>query len=465
MRAGPRAAFAASCLAAALIVSACKSDPADCPAPISTWTESGYLKPPTRDVPANFGTTVAMSSDGATLAVTALAHGYVLNPDIPPVGAVLVFQREGARWRHDATLRPTPANLAVSFGESLALSSDGQRLVVTAPYEDLATPPQLHPSGGHVFVFERSAAGWKQSALLTQSKGEVGRRLGVSVALSGDGARMAVGIDEGVSGFGGVRIFELRGSWEAAADVIPPGAGACRCGEHYGAAVALSSDGRTLVVGNWGREVVAQGRVGVSTKGPGYAWVYRFMNGNWTTIQQLESSSPIEGGEFGYNVATSADGRVIAVGASREDNVHLFREVEGHWTETHRLSTPSPVWELFGWPVVLSGDGNRLMVGEATDPTTAVGTGGNLCAPIEGWSNGAVYGFGDDGRSFQAFLRPRVYHRHAAFGLGLAISGDGRTLAVGAPGEDSAALGFDGDQNDHSLPNAGAVYLFQDMSP
>ncbi len=56
-------------------------------------------------------------------------------------------------------------------------------------------------------------------------------------------------------------------------------------------------------------------------------------------------------------------------------------------------------------------------------------------------------------------------HRNARFGRGLAISGDGRTLAVGAPGEDSAALGVDGDPNDHSAPNAGAVYLFQDGLP
>lgn len=105
------------------------------------------------------------------------------------------------------------------------------------------------------------------------------------------------------------------------------------------------------------------------------------------------------------------------------------------------------------------------MIGMPIEPTTAVGTVGSLCAPTERASNGLVYGFDDGGRSFRAFLRPRVHHRAAAFGLGLAISGDGRTLAVGAPGEDSAALGVDGDQNDHSLPNAGAVYLFQDMAP
>src|SRR5439155_730481 len=45
-------------------------------------------------------------------------------------------------------------------------------------------------------------------------------------------------------------------------------------------------------------------------------------------------------------------------------------------------------------------------------------------------------------------------------GHGVAISGDGSTLAVGAPYESSGARGIDGNQNDNSVYNAGAVYIF-----
>src|SRR5947209_19930377 len=45
-------------------------------------------------------------------------------------------------------------------------------------------------------------------------------------------------------------------------------------------------------------------------------------------------------------------------------------------------------------------------------------------------------------------------------GHGLALSGDGNTLAVGAPYESSAAKGINGNQNDTSLYGSGAVYLF-----
>jgi hypothetical protein len=46
------------------------------------------------------------------------------------------------------------------------------------------------------------------------------------------------------------------------------------------------------------------------------------------------------------------------------------------------------------------------------------------------------------------------------FGSALALSGSGRTLAVGAVFEDSNARGVDGNQLDNSKPESGAVYLY-----
>src|SRR5690606_29330585 len=46
------------------------------------------------------------------------------------------------------------------------------------------------------------------------------------------------------------------------------------------------------------------------------------------------------------------------------------------------------------------------------------------------------------------------------FGWSVALSGDGQTLAVGAPAEDSNATGVNGDQYNDTSRNAGAVYVF-----
>ena len=45
-------------------------------------------------------------------------------------------------------------------------------------------------------------------------------------------------------------------------------------------------------------------------------------------------------------------------------------------------------------------------------------------------------------------------------GMGLAISRDGNTIAVGAPHESSSARGINGNENDDSAYNAGAVYVY-----
>jgi len=46
------------------------------------------------------------------------------------------------------------------------------------------------------------------------------------------------------------------------------------------------------------------------------------------------------------------------------------------------------------------------------------------------------------------------------FGGSMALSKDGKVLAVGARGEGSAAKGINGDQKDNSAMGAGAVYVF-----
>jgi trimeric autotransporter adhesin len=46
------------------------------------------------------------------------------------------------------------------------------------------------------------------------------------------------------------------------------------------------------------------------------------------------------------------------------------------------------------------------------------------------------------------------------FGWSLTISGDGKTMAVGAPAEDSNAIGVNGEQTSNTSPNSGAVYVF-----
>jgi hypothetical protein len=77
-------------------------------------------------------------------------------------------------------------------------------------------------------------------------------------------------------------------------------------------------------------------------------------------------------------------------------------------------------------------------------------------------SAGAVYVFEADGNgrwSQSAYLKASNTVAGDQFGAALAL--DGNLLAVGAPGEDSAATGVDGDESDDTLDAPGAVYVFE----
>src|SRR5262245_19946726 len=77
-------------------------------------------------------------------------------------------------------------------------------------------------------------------------------------------------------------------------------------------------------------------------------------------------------------------------------------------------------------------------------------------------SSGAAYVFVRNGTTWtqQVFMKASNPGKEDWFGVRIAISGDGNTVAVGAQNEDSAAKGINGKQDDDSADGAGAVYVF-----
>jgi hypothetical protein len=113
-----------------------------------------------------------------------------------------------------------------------------------------------------------------------------------------------------------------------------------------------------------------------------------------------------------------------------------------------KASTPG-TGDLFGVAAALSNDGNTLAVG-------AIGEG-NVVP-----NSGAAYVFTRSEGSWnqQAYLKASNPGSGDDFGVSIALSGDGNTLAVGAYHEDSNATGINGNQADDSASDAGAAYVF-----
>jgi trimeric autotransporter adhesin len=122
--------------------------------------------------------------------------------------------------------------------------------------------------------------------------------------------------------------------------------------------------------------------------------------------------------------------------------------------------------DQFGGAVALSGDGNTLAVGavneggagKGVNPVVKAGKGSNEKVT----NSGAVYIYARTpaGWKQQAYLKASNAAEGYQLGNSLSLSYDGNLLAAGSIGEASSATGINGNQNDNSMPGAGAVYLF-----
>ena len=568
----------------------------------------GYFSAPNPGGLDLFGSAVALSGDGGALAVGAslfegsapsgafsssalsgpLREAALVSDDSTNTGAVYVYRRDGSRWALEAFIKASRADDDDQFGTAVALDESGQTLAVGAPNEDSSATGAFAPddggylsalandgsffsaNSGAVYVYRRSTTGqWRVEAFVKASVVD-GDEFGSAVALAGDGATLAVGVrdedslSDGVfapadsdypsalAGGGGANagaVYVYRrsttGQWRVEAFVKAPEAGRR---DRFGSAVALSGDGATLAVGAPEEDSTAGGAAlgdllsglggahatlptGVylpghailssaladdSASGSGAAYVYRRDSSDrWTFAAFVKPpQSGTSGDSFGAALALSADGARLAVGAPFEDSAHGGRTLNpdnaasaseffefvanpnvgarssgaafvyrrdptiGWVVEAYVKAPLVEAFDRFGSAVALSGDGATLAVGEPREDSAAAGAfapddGGypSALADDSAGGSGAAYVYsirspGSDWR-LETFLKGFMPDRNDFFGVALSLSEDGDTLAVGTQESPPESLfgpprpvGDIGEVGPDTLNKAGTVYLY-----
>ena len=333
------------------------------------WNETTYFTASNPDISDNFGTAVAISADGNTLAVAATGEdsnatgigGDQNNDSAAYSGAVYLFLRSSGVWTRQAYVKASNSQAGDGFGSGLALSGDGNTLAVTAQWEDSNAPAingnQLDNSAtdsGAAYVFTRSDALWVQQAYVKAASPAMLDEFGSSVALNGNGSVLAVGAykdDDTAVDSGAVYIYQRTADvWSQARYIKAPNA---QAGDGFGSAVALSRDGEILAVGARGEDSSAIGVAG----------------------NQADNSSPNSGAVYLFS-AIPADSQYVKATSTR------YKDAFG----TH-------LGDLFGsyGAVSLSGDGNTLAVGAQYENGSAAGI--NHGKTTNGYldKSGAVY--------------------------------------------------------------------------
>ena len=433
----------------------------------------GYFKASNTGANDLFGSAVAISADGRTLAVGAPPEAGALGVVCAPVpadeacaeaqqsntardaGAVYVYARGDQGWVPQAYIKAPNAGARDRFGTALALSADGSVLAVGAPFEEGSATGVCVPS-------EEAC-----------------------VAAMADNSRLSTGI--GLRGAGAAYVFERTGETWAARAYIKSEEGA-DLGAEFGGALALSPDGAMLLVGG-SRSVLRvfnEEREADDEFSTGAVHVYVREQEGWAGRQAIYGLQTHE--RFGRVLALSANGLRLAVSAHEAfpqgqgvrpvlGTVFLFERatLDESWVFSGFGMVSTTFDDRFGDALALSADGDTLAIGVPRDSSDAEGVFAEETGEPRRAASGAVrvYSRAETGWELAAYIKAvsianSFVPNNGGIELGwaLALSGDGNTLAASAPNEGRKMFGIDGllpslVDDDPFSPGSGAVFMFQ----
>lgn len=274
----------------------------------SRWTQIGQFHGEAAgDI---FGTSVSLSADGKLVAVGAPYSSGA--GGLPRSGEVSFFEDIGfdsPRWvASRQKLSGTAGN--DYFGWSVSLSSDGYRVAIGAPLDEVRTDP------GYVSAFTYAVfdAEWTQ---LGQSlnNGEGGDRFGYSVSIDGTGSQVAVGAFRGTNGLGvatgNARVFRLDGEiWVSSGQIL---AGESES-SNFGYSVSLTPEGDFLAVGAPNQN---------NSPGTGVASVFTLVDAtNW--VSSIPIKSDVDQSSLGFSVSLMSSATMIAVGMPTANEARVY---------------------------------------------------------------------------------------------------------------------------------------------
>lgn len=249
--------------------------------------------------------------------------------------------------------------------------------------------------------------------------------------------------------------------------------------------VGLSGDCETLVVSARHEDSSAslidgdESDNSMSDAGAAYAF-HRIGPDSWIQEAYIKAPNPDANDQFGQSIAYSGD--TLVVGAYRESSAAT--EIDGNGNDNSASNAgaayvydrdPMLGWQLqayikapnaqaldaFGYTVDIGGD--YLAVGARGEDGGFAGVGGDMSDNSLA-STGAVYLYRRDDLDvwhFDAYVKASNPEPNDNFSYHFALSEDGRVLAVGAIGEDSASSGVNANGSDNMAPNSGAIYIYR----
>ena len=308
------------------------------------WTKQSKISPLNLVSFDEFGTDIDLSYDGNVLVASSRgSNSYT--------GSVYVYVRVNDTWNLETEINASDGNTGDEFGYSLAMDTNGTKVVIGAPNSDTAGYDR-----GAVYVFEKQGSNWVEVAKLSGST-ENYSYFGNTVDLSGDGNKIAIGA-YGEGYCGSVYIYDYNGtSWNLNAKLYPSDS---NCERFSQGALSLSEDGMYLVVGDSVYDA--------KSTDDGAAFVYNYNGTSWNFLDKLYISDYVAS-NFGYSVSISANGDTIIVSEPGHKGLngaaYIYEKNGTQWDQKLMISSNDGTHSgNFGDSLVISNDGSLILVGD-----------------------------------------------------------------------------------------------------
>lgn len=315
---------------------------------IAQWTagtHKQFIIPLFYDFGTNkhFGNAVAISEDGLKLVVGAPGEDGV--GTVEPRAYCYYRERDVFKFRSIQDLQPDTPSDKCLFGKSLAMSKDGTRLVVGSPKDNDVGPS----TKGQVYIYKWDSTNvkWRQFGIPQRQASSTNNDYGSVVCISTLGKYYAVTSRTNKT----VYVYQIKddetldppsqGYFQIGGDIT--GASLTGSSPNFGCSLALPQ-----VLTNGG-ETIFIGDSGYGSSGYGGVAVYRFNSTTvvWSLLKVIVPTllatpvpSPVS---FGKSIACTKDGNVLTVGSNGRVFVfnHIVTATSDKWVENVITDIPS----------------------------------------------------------------------------------------------------------------------------
>lgn len=351
-----------------------------------------------------FGRNVKLSADGSILAVGAPFNSKYGDR----VGRLAVYKFDGSNWQMMGN-EIWPGKKDFSFGEMMELSQDGKKLIVATPF-------------GGVSFYDFDGKDWikaPQGIQLKNNSDQID-----ALTITPDAKKIAFSFDCARHRTLCINAFYFDGQqWlQDGGDIIPsPDV------KIYSLALSLSANGQMLVVGNYSKDTKQY-------KNVGEVLLYSMEADKWVE-QSTKFIGDLPSGNLGMQVTLSTAGNTIVASSSSMDIfgqnagfVETYTQNGKEWMRHVPTIKPTRSNSYFAHAISLSADGTILAL---SAPYIGFGAPGYVKVYKSGASRWQEIAMITDKGGVEISTPA-----NNTVGWSIALSSDGKTLAIGFPHND-----------------------------